>query len=151
MKICCTCKENKSLDEFSKNTKSSDGKQYHCKTCAAISYKNWYEGGGKARTIRTPEQKLRERELKTLREFGLSLDDYNTILESQGGGCAICGKKENNNRKQKRLPIDHHHESNTVRGILCHSCNLMLGLVKDNPDTLEKGAAYLRRNHGICG
>lgn len=42
------------------------------------------------------------------------------------------------------LKIDHCHQHDRVRGLLCHNCNVALGLVKDNPRTLENLAAYLR-------
>lgn len=147
MKECCYCKELKPVGEFSKNMKAKDGLQSNCRECSKLRYAEWYykKGGKAGRNFRrTPEQKLRERETKTVREFGITLENYDEILARQGGGCGICGAKSNNNKNQKRLPIDHNHNTNEVRGILCHSCNLMLGLIKDNIETLEKAVLYLK-------
>lgn len=77
-------------------------------------------------------------------KFGITLDDYNKMLEEQNGGCAICGAKENIDSKFS-LHVDHSHKTGVVRGILCSSCNLGLGKFKDDPDLLIKASEYLRR------
>ena len=51
--------------------------------------------------------------------YGLSADDYGTLLEAQGGRCAICRARP----KSKRLAVDHDHKSGAVRGLLCSRCN----------------------------
>lgn len=80
--------------------------------------------------------------------FGITLDDYSSILADQGGKCAICGAEEKDEvevgRKIAKLCVDHCHKTNVIRGILCHNCNRSIGLLKDNPDILEKAASYLR-------
>ena len=73
------------------------------------------------------------------RVYGMSVDDYRVMLTAQGGGCAICGGVG----KRKWLAVDHCHESGIVRGLLCDTCNLMLGLAKDNPGLLTKAINYI--------
>jgi len=77
-----------------------------------------------------------------LKSYGLTEADFGAMLEAQGGGCAICGSTDPGNGSFR---IDHDHISNRVRGLLCHKCNVALGLMGDDPDRLEAGAAYLRR------
>jgi len=72
-------------------------------------------------------------------KFGLTPGDYKDILESQDGGCAICGKPPG----KRRLSVDHNHETDRVRGILCHSCNIGLGGFKDDALLLQAAIAYL--------
>lgn len=55
-------------------------------------------------------------------QIGLTIEDYNVILEAQGGRCAICP----NTPKTKRLDTDHNHKTGELRGLLCHSCNRRL-------------------------
>jgi Recombination endonuclease VII len=74
------------------------------------------------------------------KEYGISEEDYQTIFESQFGLCAICGQAP----KDGKFHTDHCHTSNVVRGLLCTTCNLMLGLAKDNPEILIKAARYLK-------
>ncbi len=57
------------------------------------------------------------------RDYGLSVDRYNAMLEFQGGDCAICGKPMTG-----RKNVDHDHITGKVRGLLCSGCNLRLGL-----------------------
>lgn len=41
------------------------------------------------------------------------------------------------------LEVDHCHQTNQVRGLLCGPCNRALGLLKDNIGNLERAIAYL--------
>lgn len=78
----------------------------------------------------------KDRELR--QQYGITLADYNAILESQGGCCAICGE-------DSRLHLDHNHKTDEIRGILCQACNHGLGRFKDDPALLRKAADYLER------
>lgn len=76
------------------------------------------------------------------RTYGITLDQYETMLAAQNGVCAICKTHTTDNRGQ-RLHVDHCHQTGKVRGILCGKCNSILGFVDDNPDWLDKAKAYL--------
>ena len=76
--------------------------------------------------------------------YGLAWDEYTGLFEAQDGCCAIClvaldllGKNS--------LRVDHCHESGSVRGLLCHKCNIGLGHFDDNPSHLRRAADYLQR------
>ena len=73
--------------------------------------------------------------------FNLSIDDYNSILDSQNNCCAICQLyfKE----YSRRPAIDHDHSTGKVRGLLCHNCNTALGSFYDNPEYLARAREYL--------
>jgi hypothetical protein len=58
------------------------------------------------------------------------------MREAQGGLCKICGK-------EKRLVVDHCHETGQVRGMLCFSCNTGIGQLGDSVDMLKAAIAYL--------
>lgn len=88
--------------------------------------------------LRHPGKK-REQHLK---EYGLTVESYLEILNSQNNSCAICKEPFINS---KHTHIDHCHETNKVRGILCGSCNLGLGKFHDNPKYLLSAIEYLRR------
>lgn len=73
--------------------------------------------------------------------YGLSLEQYNKILQDQKGVCAICGQRESRN-----LSVDHNHRTNKNRGLLCSACNWGLGLIESkNPDALNNLIAYIQR------
>lgn len=69
----------------------------------------------------------------------LSPEDYEALLQHQGGVCAICGRKP-----KERLVIDHSHSSGLVRGLLCNRCNLGLGLFEDDQKRLLAAIQYLK-------
>ena len=92
---------------------------------------------GKAREKR---HKLSVRK-HTLKRFGLTLDDYDTILRVQKGVCAICKRSPLMNARS--LAIDHNHETNEVRGLLCVTCNRGLGNFKNSPELCFEAARYL--------
>jgi hypothetical protein len=71
--------------------------------------------------------------------YGLSLEDYEEMLDQQDGKCAICGSTPD----LRRLCVDHDHATGQVRGLLCRSCNLALGSMQDNIELLENAIAYL--------
>lgn len=78
---------------------------------------------------------------RNLKRFGLSIDDYNRMFEAQGGRCAICGVHQS--ELKKALHVDHDHERDIVRGLLCNHCNLVLGHAHDSARVLVVAAAYL--------
>ena len=97
---------------------------------------------GKQLRIEKPEQYL-EYDLK--RAFGISLDEYNTILGKQNGCCAICGISNNEiaNGKETRFSVDHDHKTGEIRGLLCGNCNRGVGNLKDSIETLKSAINYL--------
>tara|TARA_Y100000768_G_scaffold282083_1_gene216917 strand:+ start:219 stop:767 length:549 start_codon:yes stop_codon:yes gene_type:complete len=76
------------------------------------------------------------------RKFGIGLNEYNLLLESQDYACAICGSKKPSGRGN--FHVDHCHKTGRVRGLLCHYCNTGLGSLRDDPLLLSKALDYLR-------
>ena len=82
-----------------------------------------------------------ERKRKLLR-YGLTEDMYKALFQAQGNCCAIC--KTSSPGSKRDWHVDHCHTTLVVRGILCHHCNLMLGMAKDSKTTLQQGINYLQ-------
>ncbi len=74
--------------------------------------------------------------------YGLTPEQYQFLLSSQDGVCATCGSI---NKDGRRLAVDHDHETGEIRGLLCHNCNVILGLVNDRPEVLLSLVEYLNR------
>ena len=72
-------------------------------------------------------------------KYGITGEEYASLLAYQGGVCYICGGKSG----KKRLAVDHNHKSGEVRGLLCKRCNRMLGYYRDNATSFERAAIYL--------
>jgi len=76
------------------------------------------------------------------RLYGVSRAQYEAMLESQGGMCAICGGPPG----VRSLAVDHDHETKRVRGLLCSGCNTGIGGLRENPELLGRAIDYLRCN-----
>ena len=73
-----------------------------------------------------------------LRGYGLTMEQFGLMLESQCGACLICLLP------MTRPVVDHDHKTGAVRGLLCRTCNSALGLLKDSPEVLMRAADYLQ-------
>ena len=80
-------------------------------------------------------------------KFGITLAEYNCLLEDQSHVCAICDCPEtvldHRSKQVKYLSVDHDHATGRVRGLLCNSCNIALGHFQDNVDSLKAAIDYL--------
>ena len=72
--------------------------------------------------------------------YGIGIDEYEAMLESQDGTCAIC---DGVNASGHALHVDHCHDSGRVRGLLCTGCNTLLGAAKDSAETLNRAIKYI--------
>lgn len=81
------------------------------------------------------------------RTYGITEDQYNFLLEKQGGGCAICGKTKE--QEGKHLAVDHDHHTLKIRGILCSYDNkYVVGRHRD-ANLLRRVADYLETESGF--
>lgn len=100
------------------------------------------------------EKSLRERQgseritKEILRERNLPREVYEEMIMFYDNKCAICKKEETRKSrtagKISRLAIDHCHETNSIRGLLCHACNTAIGKLKDSIELLESAIEYLK-------
>jgi len=79
------------------------------------------------------------------RSYGITLEQYKEILEQQNHHCVICGSN-GHNKRAKRLHVDHCHETNKIRGLLCYLCNTALGGFLDNIQLLDNAIYYLQKH-----
>lgn len=159
-KQCKRCGETKSVSEFFIWKRSSDGFDYHCKVCKRLfnleSYQRYKEkrikkakewvNANKEHAAKyrkqyyqenKPKAKLQSR-IRKLAKYGITTEQYTTILEKQKNVCAICKKGS-----WRNLAVDHCHKTNKVRGLLCHKCNALLGYANDSVVILESAKKYL--------
>lgn len=99
--------------------------------------------GGEGSTCYSFEE-MKNRSL--ISSYGITIQEYKELSEAQNNVCAICGNAETATLrgKVKSLAVDHCHQSGKVRGLLCADCNRALGMFKDNIQTIENAAEYLR-------
>ena len=83
--------------------------------------------------------KIRNKNYKD--RYGITLDDYNAMLEKQKHRCHLCGSHNNDTK----LYVDHCHTKKTVRKLLCQYCNSGLGQFRDNVKVMKKAIEYLKQ------
>lgn len=90
------------------------------------------------------EHARRAHDLYLRRTYGITVEEYEAILGHQGGACYICLRATGRTR---RLSVDHDHKTGSgrqsVRGLLCRTCNNMLGHLRDNPAAFLRAVDYL--------
>jgi len=121
------CKRGHLLEE-TRSINSWDGR-YRCKKCTTIRQKLYARRKGK--------KFIRNQNL--IQKYGITLDEWNVLLDSQNGTCAICKSKDP--KDIRGWHTDHCHSTGVVRGILCRDCNIGLGhyqIMKTMQDVVEK-------------
>lgn len=79
-----------------------------------------------------------------LRRYGITPEELEQRIADQGGRCFLCGHIPNGVKSASRLTVDHDHRTGQVRKLLCNGCNRGLGYLQDDPDLMERAAAYIR-------
>ena len=82
--------------------------------------------------------------------FGITLEQYENILDQQNGVCAVCKNPEITIGKYGvllPLAVDHNHVTRQIRGLLCLRCNRALGLLHDSVNNIKALLEY-RRTYG---
>ncbi len=137
IKRCTTCKENKNINEYSKDKSTISGLKSHCKKCA--------KEYNRLSNIKFKDN-IRFRRIK--KTYNLTKEEYNLMIFEQDNKCFICGKEEYDRLKTgeiRPLSIDHCHKTNKNGKLLCNSCNISLGLIKDDVNILEKMILYIKK------
>lgn len=129
MKKCIKCLEVRELNMFFNCRTRKDGKYPYCKLCRKEIDKN---------IIKDEKRKRLDSMRKLKHRYGLSIADYEKMLEKQGGVCAICFKSDNN----RRLTVDHCHKTGKIRALLCNKCNTCA--FPDDIEMLQKRIDYLK-------
>lgn len=130
-KLCPKCKKKKSLNEFYVCPSRPGGYRGNCKKCEIKSVIQWHK---------TPTGNRSYINSKLKKRYGITIDDYDQMVEDQNGICAICGKL---NKHGRRLCVDHDHKTGRVRGLLCDRCNLLLATF-DDIELFKKITKYLK-------
>jgi len=139
MKTCKNCGQEKPLDQYYTHPKTKDRKGSWCKPCLHKRL---------AEKRKDPEQKELWKEYgrrSTLKKrYGITANEYDSMIEAQGGVCAICNTNTSGGRGPgSRLAVDHNHETGQVRALLCSMCNQGIGMFKENVEVMQKAIDYL--------
>lgn len=82
----------------------------------------------------------RHRRSHLMRAYGLTVEQYDTMVLVRGGTCDLCGQVPTG---AYPLGVDHDHDTRAVRGLLCARCNGALGILGDNVEGLTRALAHV--------
>lgn len=153
MRKCKDCGIEKDESEFYQHRRPN-GEQYiathECKKCCCkrtkayhdknlekqrLTSKLWWEKNKKRCNIKRKEQRLQY-------YYGISIEGKENLLKDQEYKCKSCGY-DLKNEKPYHIHLDHDHKTGKIRGILCRSCNIALGLMEDNPEKIMSLYNYI--------
>jgi len=132
LRECNECKIKKPLEDFNKNKDCTLGRVSTCKSCQSIKSAKRYQEYRK-----NPDFRHRNINAHFIRRYGISHNEVLKMKEEQDNKCAICHKED------KRLHLDHNHDTGQIRKMLCFNCNSVLGYAKENPEILAEAIKYL--------
>lgn len=78
-----------------------------------------------------------------VRLHGVTRAEADAMAEAQDNRCAICHQPPTGKGHCARLHVDHCHETDKIRAMLCSNCNKALGHMKDDPERLQAAVDYL--------
>lgn len=122
-KLCTKCGLVKPVEDYSLTT--SGNPRGACKPC---------------RVQQTIGPEHRDRHLKL--RYNFTLDQYHEMLDKQNGHCAICPQTPAE-EFHNTLSVDHNHETDEVRGLLCNRCNRAIGLLRDSAALAFSAGQYI--------
>lgn len=136
-KICDRCGLPKPLKDYGTYKDTRSGKRYYrnfCVQCGSKRLRSYNNGIGreKAKSYNATKQRKRL--------YGITQIDFDSMLLDQNFNCGICGKGIDSSAH-----LDHNHMTGELRELLCSNCNVLLGLVGEDINVLEKAIEYLKR------
>lgn len=165
VKSCPRCRRTLPLEQFHKG-RDQVGRASYCKDCVRERGAAYYQRNReqirakeaeRRRARGVPAKRFRkdytDEEWKAHRRkqdrgyslkklYGITMEDYERMLDEQHGGCAVCGTPPG----ARRLHVDHDHETGKVRSLLCNGCNAALGHLKEDPARMTAMAHYIIRH-----
>jgi hypothetical protein len=154
-KACRTCKEIKpESTAFFYFRKENNKFRTQCIECDKLQKKKQREANKdkinrerREKYKSCEETRLKARDQRLKYTFGINIEEYNKMFEKQNGCCKICNIHQS--KMERRFAVDHCHETDIIRGLLCDNCNLGLGNFQDNPEFLEVAKSYLENKGDI--
>jgi hypothetical protein len=154
MYTCTKCKQTKDASLFHKYKAKKNGLTSQCKACRNLARFKWGEEYKERSKKRRKERYnflkendpsflwLQNRNYKLKKAYNITHEEYMEMLKSQDYKCLVCGK-EHQEADKKRLVVDHCHNTNKIRGLLCNNCNTALGLLYENTSIIESLKSYV--------
>lgn len=142
-KYCAGCEQHLDRDLFYRKPArcGPKGRSALCKKCHCAE--------ARVREKSDPLRRARYQRKASLKmRYGITLDDYDEMLEGQDYSCAICSTTHPGGRGG--FKVDHCHETGVVRGLLCQLCNLGIGYFRDDTELMVRAMVYVSKGGVEC-
>jgi len=138
IKKCKSCLSQKPLNEFYNSKAGKGGKLSICAPCERERVAKWRD--------ENPNKYKRARKNATLKtSFGITVEDFELMVDRQDNKCAICGLKGEES-VFGTLCVDHNHHTGKIRELLCTHCNAAIGQLKESPKIMAAAIAYIEKH-----
>lgn len=133
---CADCKAEKPVQEFGLDRHTKRGRKYECKECTNAKRRGRYQAENRKYHLQS--------------KYGITPEQFDSMAARQQQLCAICqqvpaGRSGGRRAVASRgLFVDHDSVSGEVRGLLCHKCNVAIGLLNDDPSRVIRASHYIR-------
>lgn len=132
-RVCTACGHRRAMSEYH----WANGKLYRRRKCKPCVYARSEE----VRRSNLDQYRTASRRRTIKRKYGLTLEAWEAMREQQGDRCAICRGAFS----EDAIHVDHDHDTGTVRGLLCFTCNTALGKFHDDIGVLRAAIGYLEQ------
>lgn len=156
LSVCQDCKSKLTEDNWTPSCQKY--KRYICGACWVARQQKYAANNPNFKQLRNEQRKKREeswseerkeiekrkkRNYLLKRNYNITIEQYEEILSKQGYKCAIC--KTTESLGKGFFHVDHCHNTEVIRGLLCSRCNMMLGMVDDDILKLQNAIKYLKK------
>lgn len=136
--------------EHTEITKPKSGRV--CKPCISLWHKNHFQKVKKEHIAKCKDWGLNNPDRKNgydlksrlKRIYGITVGEYQEMLKYQDFKCAICLSENPKRKGARNFFVDHNHKTGFIRGLLCHRCNLAVGLVEEDQSIIMNLSRYLK-------
>ena len=161
-KTCPQCGESRPASQYYQDRRRKDGLKTYCKSCDKERSTAWRRQNPEKHREWARENRSQflagrtqpeRRAWHLYQKYRMTLEQFDEMLDAQGGVCAICGTDKPGG-KYDIWHVDHDHAccplgkrvcGKCIRGLLCASCNWGLGRFGDDPERLERAIEYLSK------
>lgn len=139
-KKCSSCQKDLSLENFPPDSKGIAGRHNYCYTCHNIKQREKYQTEKQGNTSWYQQRLKKQRTNFILKTYGITSEQYDRLVEVQNNRCSLCYTEFSDKNKPR---LDHNHVTGKLRGMLCNTCNLGLGLIENTPNFYQRVMRYL--------
>ena len=135
-KFCRGCSTTLPIGLFNLRSGRKNGRASRCKQCVSRTNKEY-----------STKNAGRSRRANLKSKYQMTEEQYFAILSAQDGHCGLCKNTVSGRGDSSWLVVDHDHITGVVRGLLCHNCNVAVGMIESAGTDVEKLVLWIQNNN----